>query len=384
LWFRVDRGLRANHNERMNIKLKNSLKIGNLTAANRLVMPPLVIWQSDESGLVSENHKTHYKRCSKGAGYTIVEATVVSPEGKLAATQLGIYEDSHLEGLTDLARIIKENGSLAGIQIHHAGGTAKKENIGGLTPLVPSLSVFPEGFDARELTGADIDRIIQDFAKAAERAVKAGFDIIELHGAHGYLIAQFLSPKKNQRTDKYGGTPENRRRFLTEVVEAVKKAVNGQALLSIRLGVADDPIPVGEPYMTLEEGVATARLCEELGMDILDISCSHGADPAIKPENSEWSSLIHHGMAVKKAVSIPVIGVGGIKEPEQAARLIADGSLDMVAVGKGILADPDWFVKAIKEEPVYKCFGCKRCLWFKKEKLANCPAWKKRGEIPFV
>lgn len=365
----------------MAITINTPLTLGNKTLANRLVMPPLVIWQSDLSGKVTGNHRIHYGRTT-GAGYTIVEATCVSPEGRLSASQLGIWDDSHIAGLSELAKIIKSSGSLAGIQIHHAGGKAKRE-FDGLQPLVPDVSVYPEDYDAHMMTEEDIQGVVKAFSDGAERAVRAGFDVIELHGAHGYLISQFLSPQKNRRTDKYGGSPENRRRFLREVALAVKLAIRDRALLSIRLGVADDPLPEGEPFLSLEEGVDAARMMEELGAAILNISCAHGADPALKPEGSPWSSLMHHAMAVKRAVSLPVIGVGDIKDPRRAEELLAEEAVDMVAVGKGVLADPAWFRSASAGKPVTLCRGCRRCLWFKRDKINFCPAWKDRGETPF-
>src|SRR6056297_2613546 len=178
--------------------LAQPVQLGPLTARNRIVMPPLVIWQAGESGTVTPEHLAHYTR-SGGPGLMIVEATTIAPEGRLAATQLGIWSEDHLPGLSSLAEAIHATGALAGIQIHHAGGSTSTRKTYGLPPRVPTLlDTSPEG--AVELTTSEIDAIVEGFATATGRALQAGFDVIELHGAHAYLISQFLSPQTNRRT----------------------------------------------------------------------------------------------------------------------------------------------------------------------------------------
>jgi len=357
-------------------KLLSPLSFGGVTVKNRIVMPPLVIWKADKTAEVTEAHLNHY-RMSAGPGLIIVEATVISPEGRLRETQLGIFDDRQLDGLSRLTDVIHEGGGAASIQIHHAGGKATPAFNYGLTPLVPSKAGVNEDKVCTEMSIDDIKRTQDNFAAAAVRAEQSGFDIIELHGAHGYLISQFLSPLTNKRTDAYGGSLENRQRFLIETFTAVKAAVSGKSLISCRLGIADGK----SDGLTVNDGVATAVLLEKLGMPLLDISCAHSVRDSIVPEGSNYSSLMHLAQLTKEAVSIPVIGVGGIKRPEQAEAALTDGMADLIAVGKGLLADPGWAVKleAGKPETINECINCKICFCFKN--LNNCPVRKKSGIV---
>ena len=334
-------------------------EIAGLKLKNRIVMPPLVIWASDESGSINDTHRRHY-RARSGPGLVIVEATAVAPEGRLKGTQLCLFNDSQAEGLGELAGIIRANGSVPGIQLHHAGGKATPEYTYGETPLVPSVAAFPSDKQCRELSKSDIDRIIGDFVAAARRAVRIGFEYIELHGAHGYLGCQFLSPRTNMRTDEYGGSLENRQRFLLELYKAVAAEVGSDAVTTVRLGAAENN------GITLEEGIATARRLSELGAPLLHVSNGHDIPDSPPIPDSGYSRIMQLGIAVKEQTGIPVIGVGDIKRPEDADRLIADGLVDLVAVGKGILADPAWARKALdgNSEEINYCIGCRRCLWF--------------------
>ncbi len=355
----------------MQTRLKEQITIGTHTLANRIVMPPMVIWKADQSAEVTQDHESHY-RGSAGPGLIIVEATSVSPEGRLAATQLGIFEDRHIAGLSRLAGIIKDGGAVAGIQIHHAGGKATEKTTYGLTPLVPSKSGVPEGRKCREMNEDDIRRVQQDFVAGSKRAVEAGFSYIELHFAHGYLGSQFLSPLTNRRSDKYGGSFENRMRFLGETHRLVKDAVPSLVLVSCRLGVADGR----QDGLPLQEGVAAAKMLEDEGMPLLDISACHGVPENLSPAESRFSGLMHLAKAVKQAVKVPVIGVGGVKTADQAENALESGMADLIAVGRGMLADPGWAQKILNdnEEAVSRCIGCKPCFWFKDPE--KCPARK--------
>jgi NADPH2 dehydrogenase len=211
------------------------IQIDSLTLPNRIVMPPMVTFLAGDDGLVTQAHLEYYER-SSGPGLVIVEGTAVSPEGRMSRRQLGIYSDRHIEGLAQLSRIIHANGAAAGIQIHHAGATAfaetRKQKYHHLMAIL--FRLFKQ-----QLMVSGLHRIRETFKDAARRAVEAGFDIIELHAAHGYLFSQFLSPLKNWRIDRYGGSLENRRRFLVEVYRTVYAEVAGRALVTCRLGVAD-------------------------------------------------------------------------------------------------------------------------------------------------
>lgn len=339
-------------------------------------MPPMVIWQAAKDALVTNAHEEHYRR-SIGAGLVIVEATVVSPEGRLAATQIGAFDDGHIPGLARLAEIIHADDSpggrrVAGIQIHHAGARTNSERNYGLAILAPSVSPDIPGMPlgAEELTEADIERIITDFADAARRVTEAGFDLVEIHGAHGYLGSQFLSPRTNRRRDGWGGSIENRSRFLIEAVSAVRAAVSPATAVTVRLGVAES-----EGGLTPEDGVRAAQLLEQAGVDALNIS--HGGSQPLHliPSGGRWSATIELARRVKNAVGIPVIGVGDIRLPQEAEDALTEEVADLVAVARGILADPRWAQKAIggQEGNISVCANCKPRCWHFTEP-AKCPA----------
>jgi NADPH2 dehydrogenase len=193
--------------------LLSQFKIDKLTLPNRIVMPPMVTFLAEDDGLVTQAHLDHYKR-SSGPGLVIVEGTAVSPEGRMSRRQLGIYSDRHTEGFSKIVQVIHAGGSVAGIQIHHAGATAFAESRKEKYQRLPAI-LFRLG--KQQLMVAGLHRIIDAFKSAARRAVEAGFDIIEIHAAHGYIFTQFLSPLKNWRIGRYGGSIENRSRLLLEV-----------------------------------------------------------------------------------------------------------------------------------------------------------------------
>lgn len=363
---------------------------------NRIVMPPMVIWRADESAEVTDAHKNHYRRSSPGCGMVIVEATTVSPEGRLAATQLGIFEGRHVSGLSALAKIIREAGALPGIQINHAGGKTNREKTYGATPLAPSALPGTDG-DVAELTDAEIERIIEAFAAGARRAVEAGFRVIEIHGAHGYLGAQFLSPRTNRRTDAWGGAPgpgkglSGRLRFLRRVVEEVGRSVAGGALVSCRLGVAEASseeaqppglVPGSTPHLTVEEGVQAARELVEAGLDLIHVSHA-GIPPLPLDPSSDFASTLQLARPVSTAVTVPVVAVTGITTPEEAEAALSEGFGDLIAVGRGILADPEWAAKVVSGRPgeIERCVQCKpRC--FHHGDPTKCPARRRLGIGP--
>ncbi len=357
-------------------RLKSETSIENIHFKNRMVMPPLVIWQSDESAEAKEVHERHY-RMSTGPGLMIVEATTVSQEGKLHANQLGIFDDRHIEGLSRLADIIRSSGAVAGIQIHHGGAKATPKSNWGLAPAAPSVEgeQKPASKECRALSITDIHRIEDDFAAGAVRAQKAGFQYIELHFAHGYLGTQFLSPLSNIRTDEYGGSLENRQRFLLETYRRCRDAVSDEVLLSCRLGVVDKK----DGGITVEEGVDTARLLQAEGAPLLHISCGHGVPDSVSPEGSSFNPLFHLAAAVKPGADVPIIGVGGIVDPADGEKALETGMADFVAVGKGMLADPEWAKKVDEDRAaqINACIRCSRCFWFSDP--GKCPVRLKAG-----
>ena len=348
--------------------LSKPIAVGRLRLRNRIVLPPLVAWAAREDGIVSEYNLKHYATF-QDVGLVVVEATAVSPEGRLSQRQIGAFDDGHLAGLTKLADVIHATGAVAAIQLHHAGGSTNLQNTFGLPLWAPSA--VTRGKDLpQELTQGEIRRIIADFVAAAKRVVQAGFDAIELHGAHGYLVSQFLSPALNRREDEYGGSLANRARFALELFRAVQDAVGNECLVYMRLGVADG-IADG---LTIEEGQQVARWLGDAGMELLNISSGVGGAPAAIDANSQWSSIMQLAGAVKAVVDVPVIGVNGIKHPEQAEQALAEGVADLIAVGRAMLADPLWAKKALQEEhdQISLCRGCPRCGHYKHP--FTCPA----------
>jgi len=316
--------------------LLDPLEVKGLTLKNRIVMPPMQTSLATTEGAVTDNLIEHYVRRSKALGLLIIEHSYVSPDGRLSERQLGIYADGLVPGLEKLSRSVHATGTPVVIQINHAGRNASME-ITGMKPVAPS----PSG-NARKLRSEEIEALAEAFAMAAERAMRAGFDGVEVHEAHGFLLNQFLSPITNRRHDKYGGSLENRMRFPLEVVERVKEKVGGRLLL-YRLG-SDDLDPAGTQ---IEDSQKFAVKLEEAGVDILDVSgglC--GGEPAQLQDRQGY--FIPQARQIKKVINIPVIGVGGITEPEYANKLIREGQVDLVAVGRGLLNDPDWTIKAIK------------------------------------
>lgn len=363
---------------------------GGRTLRNRIVMPPLVIWKAREEALVTEEHLRHYRRTVPGCGLVVVEATTVSPEGRLAETQLGLFDERQVPGMCRLADAIRETGALPGIQLHHAGGRTDRKKTWGATPLAPSA--IPDNEEVRELREDEILRIIGDFTRAARRAVEAGFELLELHGAHGYLGSQFLSPRTNRREDRWGGSLENRTRFLQEVIRAVRGEVGEGALLSCRLGIAEAPGP-GNPHLRAEEGVAAARLLAATGLDMIHVSRGEGMPEPIEAEPEQGvegalppfhpDPVLQLARPVREALAIPVIGVSGIVTPEDAEEALARGYCDLVAIGRGMLADPDWARKATEGRPeeIERCVHCiPRCFHFKEPE--KCPARRKLGIGP--
>lgn len=318
------------------VGLLDSLEVKGLTLKNRIVMPPMHTGLATTRGAVTDDLVEHYVRRSKALGLLIVEHSYVSLDGRLSERQLGIYDDGLILGLEKLSSSIHATGTPVVIQINHAGRSASME-ITGIKPVAPSSTE-----NARELRGEEIEALVEAFANAAERAMRAGFDGVEVHGAHGFLLNQFLSPLANRRQDKYGDSLEKRIRFPLEVVERVKEQVGGRLLL-YRLG-SDDLVPEGTQ---IEDSKKFAVKLEEAGVDILDVS---GGLCGSRPVHLQGRQgyFIPQAQQIKKAVNIPVIGVGGVTEPEYANKLIQEGQVDLVAVGRGLLKDPDWAIKAIK------------------------------------
>lgn len=348
--------------------LFTSKKIKGLEIKNRIVLPPMVAFTfAEENGFVSEKNIKHYEAIAKsGTGLIIVEATCVNKNGRLSQDQLGIWSDDFINGLSKIADVCHKHGAKVFLQLHHAGlRTSKSINEDTL-----SSSDYNNGkVSARAMTKEEIYGLEQDFINAAARAEKAGFDGIELHGAHSYLMTQFFSSKVNNRTDEYGGNLDNRLRFATNIFKGIKEKVSNSFIVGIRMGCNEND---------LETSIEMAQKFEALGMDYIHVSTGFDNTPIEEeiPKDFPCNWIVYGGTKIKENVNIPVIVVNSIKTEEQAEYLIDNNLVDLVAVGRAQLADYD-FTKHIKEgEPIVECLECKPCKWFTNGD--NCPRSKQR------
>lgn len=330
------------------MSLLNTPFVGkNLQLQTRLVMPPMATSKADERGLVTQELVDYYDQRARsgGLGLIITEHAFISPEGRASRGQLSLAEDAVIPGLSHLTQVIHESSCKVFAQISHAGAFAKPQ-ITGHPALGPSRTSLDPGKSSEELPVEmgihGIKRLTRSFAKAAVRAKESGFDGVEIHSAHGYLLNQFLSPLSNQRTDEYGGCLENRIRFHLEVLEAVREAVGDDYPIAIRLGACD----YMEGGTTLSDAVWVAKQLEEKGLDLIDISGGFCGYKNPYSEEQGWFSSL--SQAVKEQVEIPVLLTGGITDPKIAESLLERKKADLIGVGRAILKDPLWPAKAME------------------------------------
>lgn len=316
--------------------LFDPIVINGLELKNRIVMAPMATNMATPEGRITDRHIRHYTaRAEGGVGLIILEHTYIAVEGKLARNQTGLYVDSLIPDLKRLVDAIHEAGSNVIIQITHAGARTTRETTGSQS-VGPSAIILPDGSTTPEaLTVPEVKSIISAFIEGSRRAIEAGCDGVELHGAHGFLLNQFISPYTNHRNDEYGGSLENRVRFAAEIIDGVKNTIAGKPLF-YRFG-ADDMIEGG---MTSEEGQEVAPLLEQAGVSVLDISGGLGVGDSFG--FTEQGFFVPLAEGIKSVVTIPVIGVGNITGPEFADRIIREKRVDMVAIGRKLLADPDF------------------------------------------
>jgi len=308
---------------------------------NRIVMPPMASGLATRTGEVTEALVAHYKSRCRSVGLVIVEHSYIHPVGRTSEMQLGIHDDNLVPGLSRLVKAVHEEGTPIAIQIGH-GGRRANSSVCGAQPVAPSPIPDPESKEIpRELTVNEIQSIVKAFGLAAGRAVKAGFDAVEIHGAHGLLLSQFCSPLANRRNDRYGGVLENRTRFPLEVASKVLGAVGQDIPVLYRLG-ADDMMPGG---LTLEESKRIAQSLVNLGIAAIDVS---GGLCGSRPSNLSGEGYFAHlAKGIKQAVRVPVITAGGIKTPQFADEIVRTRIADLVGIGRALLADPNWATRAI-------------------------------------
>lgn len=323
----------------MTAKLFEPFTIRNVTFKNRIVMSPMCMYSCmEEDGKVQDWHFTHYaSRAAGQVGLIILEATAVAPQGRISNKDLGIWSDEHIDGLSKLTRLIKSNGSKAGIQLAHAGRKAELEG----DIFAPSALAFNDSMkQPKEMSLQDIKETIAAFRIAAKRAKKADFEVIELHAAHGYLINEFLSPLSNKRTDQYGGSAENRYRFLSEVIAAVREEWDGP--LFVRVSACD----YHEKGLRLEDYIQMAGWMKEQNVDLVDASSG-----AVVPAKIHVfpGYQVPYAEAIRKEAGIATGAVGLITAPQQAEEILQNGRADLIFLGRELLRNPYWALTAAKE-----------------------------------
>lgn len=312
-----------------------TLRLGPLTLKNRIVLPPMQQYQGSAEGYATPYHVHHYARRARGGvGLIILESTAVAPEGRLMADDIGLFSDSHVGPLAEVAQAVAAEGVPALLQLSH-GGRKSRPHAGGRL-LAPSAVPYNQSYGTPEaMTDQDIASVITAFAEAARRAVAAGFAGVELHAAHGYLLHQFLSPLSNRREDAYGGSDENRRRLLTQIIAEVRAAIGPSHPVTIRVSASDY-----DPCGLTPESVAEA-LCAlvPLGLDAVHVSA--GGLLPIRPSDVSAGYQVGFAQTIRRAVTVPVIAVGMIRSREQVEAILADGRADLVAIGRPLLIYPD-------------------------------------------
>ena len=334
--------------------LFSPLQIRDVLIRNRIGVSPMCQY-SCEDGFASDWHLVHLgSRAIGGAGLVIAEASAIEDRGRISPWDLGIWKDQHIEPLARVARFVKQHGAVPGIQLAHAGRKASTDvpwrgghplgaSAGGWQPVAPSPIPFNDGYPTpAELSVPDIRNIVQAFAAAAKRALDAGFEVLELHGAHGYLIHEFLSPISNQRTDEYGGSLDNRMRFALDVVKTVRGVWPERLPLFLRIS-ATDWVPSG---WTPDDSVELANSVGPLGVDLID--CSSGGTAARAPIPSTPGYQVPFAERIRRETGVLTGAVGLITEPMQADSIIRDEQADLVFLAREFLREPYWPIKAAK------------------------------------
>ncbi|MCE7039663.1 NADPH dehydrogenase NamA [Dyadobacter sp. CY312] len=336
-------------------RLFSPFQLKSITFRNRIAVSPMCQYSSVD-GFANDWHLVHLgSRAVGGAGLIISEATAVSPAGRISPDDLGIYLDEHIEKLSQITRFISEHGAVPGIQLAHAGRKASTNaawkgrgqvslSDGGWKTLAPSAIPLNQGDDAPlEMSLDDIGALIKDFASAAIRAYKAGFKVIELHAAHGYLIHQFLSPLSNTRTDEYGGSFENRVRLLLEIIDAVKSVWPEELPLIVRISATD----WAENGWDVEQSVKVSKLLLEKGIDLVDVSSGGLVSYQKIPVKPLYQ--VPFAAEIKKAVGIPTGAVGLITTPAEAESILENGQADLIFMAREFLRDPYFPIHAAIE-----------------------------------
>ena len=330
------------------------LEVRDIRFRNRIFVSPMCQYSSDD-GMPTDWHLVHLgSRAVGGAGLVMVEATAVTPEGRISPNDSGIWSDQHAEAFKRITSFIKSQGAAAGLQIAHAGRKASTDapwrggrplapETGGWVPIAPSAIQFAAGYATpRELSAPEIDEVVLHFVEAARRAHAAGFDVVEIHMAHGYLLHEFLSPLSNKRTDQYGGDFDGRTRLPLNVAAAVREAFPAHLPVFVRIS-ATDWVDGG---WDLEQSIALARKLQDLRIDLIDCSSGGVVAGASIPVAPNYQTPF--AGAIRNQTGLKTAAVGLITEPQQAEQIIARGEADAVLLGRELLRDPYWPFRAAK------------------------------------
>lgn len=339
----------------MGSKLFEPYKIRNVEFRNRIWVSPMCQYSSVD-GMPTDWHLVHLgSRATGGAGLVIMEATAVVPEGRISPSDAGIWSDAHAEAYKKITTFIKSQGSVAGIQIAHAGrkastaepwkgGKKVDEANGGWQTVAPSAVAFAADYPMpRAMTTDEIEQSIEDFATAARRSVEAGFEVIELHMAHGYLFHEFLSPISNDRTDEFGGSFENRTRFPLAAARRVREVVPETLPVFVRISATDWTIG----GWALDESVEFCKLLKEIGIDLIDVSTGGNVATAEIPVGPAYQ--VPFASEIRDRAGIATGAVGMITEPRQAEEILVEGDADAILIAREFLRDPYFVVRAARE-----------------------------------
>ena len=336
---------------------------------NRIVYPPITTGLAESDGKVSDRMVEFYRqRASGGVGLIILEPGVVHPQAKLARYSAGAWADDQIPGMARLAKAIKSEGARVLLQLCHAGPKANLR-INGVPPSSASENPFFLKLPTVALSQTEIHVVVNNFILAAARAREAGFDGVELHAAHFYLLSAFLSPLLNDRTDAYGGDNQGRARIIREIVIGIKKKVGKDFPVTVRFHGYED----GEQGLKPSDAIEIAHIFAEAGADGLHVSAyglpipelvgiaSVPSSPIPAKEHPQ-APFVDYAANVKRAINLPVIAVGKITDPELAELSLQEGKCDLVAVGRAILADPQWPNKIATGKKIIRCIGCLDCI----------------------
>lgn len=343
----------------MTKKINEEFYIRNTKVSNRICLPPMVMFgYSDESGKVTDKNVEHYRSFAKGgAGLIIQEATCITPEGRLSDNQLGIWSDEQIKGHQMIAEAVHAEGKVIVMQIHHAGVVGISEQ-----PMCPSDYSISDEKNKKEghaMTTEEIESTIKAYIEAAHRACLAGYDGVELHGCHSYLISQFFNNRVNRREDEY----EDPMKFVGKIIDGIRAITPEDFIIGIRLGAY-------EP--TLVDGIRHAKSLEKAGIDFIDVSYGFDREAEIEcPGDWKYMDIVYAAGEIKKNVQIPVFAVNRICTPKEAQEILELTNVDMVDIGRSMLVDPEWANKAMEGKVPGKCLQCKRCTWFQSNH--NCP-----------